>query len=67
MKEYKGYKIKPDGTFGYKTISNSTRGKVPVTLTGSFTNNLAAERAIDLYVNLKGAKYAEQKQVPTKA
>ena len=58
--EYKGYKIIGDGTYGQKVIKNIGPGTIPRNLSGSFTNDAEAIRAIDRYV---GAKEVEDVRI----
>ena len=59
--EYKGFKILGDGTFGYKTIKSVGAGAVPKSLSGVYTSNPIAMKAIDAYVEVKETKNARAK------
>ena len=59
-KEYKGYSIEGDGTFGMKVIKSIGKGALPKLLKGSFSNHRVAENAIDSYLNGKGDKNAKE-------
>lgn len=54
MIEYKNYKIKGDGTFGYMYIQNMGSGQIPPSLKGAFTTPAMAKRAIDVLLASKG-------------
>ena len=51
--EYKGFNIKNDGSFGYKTIHNVGSGTLPTKLKGLFTTVTFAKKAIDIYTSEK--------------
>ncbi len=59
--DYKGYQIVNDGTYGLKRIKMVGRGALPVVLRGRYTNQKAAEHAIDAYeaTKAKGKRNAE--------
>lgn len=56
--EYKGYSIVGDGTYGHKEIKTIGKGSLPLSLRGSFTTAVFAQKAIDAYLNEKGSKEA---------
>lgn len=58
-REYKGYEIANDMTFGHKVIKSVGKGALPKLLQGSFTNTRQAEIAIDSYLGKKGTKDGE--------
>lgn len=51
--EYKGYKIVSDRTFGNRLIKTVGPGKLPMDLSGAFTSDTFAMKAIDRYVSKK--------------
>lgn len=53
---YKGFKIVPDGTMGYKHIAQTGSGAVPKALSGRYTTEAQARIAIDEYKPKRGAK-----------
>jgi hypothetical protein len=55
-REYNGYKIVGDGTFGYKEIKSIGRGAIPNSLRGQFTTEKTAKQAIDSHVASKVTK-----------
>lgn len=61
MSEYKGYNIIGDGTFGYQKIKTIGAGKLPVSLGGSYTSPIMAQRQIDTYLLTKEKKDGKTK------
>lgn len=55
-KEYNGYNIVSDGTYGYKEIKSLGRGALPLTLRGKFTSERVARQAIDYHLATKVTK-----------
>ncbi len=53
MKEYKGYLIEGDGTFGMKVIKPIGKGSVPLALRARYTSHYFATIAIDDYLTEK--------------
>lgn len=55
--EYKGYEVRPhlNNPRALIIVSPGRGGKIPKVLEGVFTDRGAAYRAIDAYLNIKGA------------
>ena len=52
--EHKGYSIEGDGSFGMKVIrTTGAGGRLPASLSGSFTNFEQAMKQIDAYLIVK--------------
>ena len=58
-KEYRDFKIVPDGKFGNKVIRNMGSGRLADTLKGQYTSFSFAQKAIDRHLKaIKGVKNA---------
>lgn len=49
--EYKGYKIVPDGKFGYYSVAPLGKGSVNMVLRGLYTKTIEAMKAIDTFTD----------------
>ena len=50
-KDYRGYLIVGDGTYGQVFIRAKGSGKIPAVMTGTYTSPAIAQQFIDRYLN----------------